>query len=116
MRISLLLSSSLLVGCAPFAVKPDAHRPMAHVAVGDRQGEEFGAGYHGIVHIDNHNIPKGPVRSIYVVPGRRTIGYRCPGTIVMDGPPTLSGTFEGGTAYVLDCAGEPYLREARDGT
>lgn len=116
MRAFLVLLCLGLAGCAPFAVKPDPDRPMAHLTVGDKPGETFSVGYSGVVDVDDRDIPGGPVRSIHVAPGARSIGYRCPGSIILDGPPKLSAEFEADTAYVLDCTGAPVIREAQDDT
>ena len=116
MRIALLALCVSLAGCAPFAVRPAPDQPMAHLIVGDRPGERFSDDYNGIWHVDDRDIPSGPVRSIYVAPGERSIGYICPGWLVLDGPPTLSHIFVAGVEYVLDCTEEPRIRMVQDGT
>lgn len=40
-----------------------------------------------------------------VRPGKRTVYYRCPGTITMDEQPNLRASFQAGATYVLQCDG-----------
>ena len=47
----------------------------------------------------------GGVPSMLVRPGKRTVYYRCPGTIAMDEQPNLRSSFEAGATYVLECDG-----------
>ena len=57
--------------------------------------------------MDGRPVPETPA-VIRLAPGRRTIGYWCPDTITVDGPPTVTATFEPGKVYVLHCeANEP---------
>ena len=52
--------------------------------------------------LDGKAIANTP-STMQLVPGRHVIGYWCPDTLVMDGPPTVSAVFESGKAYVLEC-------------
>ena len=46
---------------------------------------------------------EGNPDTISVEPGSRVIGYNCPDTITMDGPPTVSAELLPGKTYVLQC-------------
>ena len=115
-NITALLCLSL-VGCvsAPFSVSPAPNQPMATLTVGARMGHPISQGYDGIWSVDGRDIPKGPVQSIFVAPGKRTIGYICPGWLSMDGPPTLSHVFEAGTHYEINCEKDPHIQPVSDG-
>lgn len=113
MRLPVLLLLVGLGGCvtAPFATTvPDAST-MARLAVGDRVNYAFVAGRDGILSIDGRSVPDSPVRDIWLVPGRRTIGYACPGWVTVDGPATLSRTFVAGGRYRLTCEDPPAIKQ-----
>ena len=44
-------------------------------------------------------------RQVRVKPGRRTVSYNCPGTLSMDGAPSIKTYFKPRTQYDLVCAG-----------
>ena len=52
--------------------------------------------------IDRKPVPRNP-EEIKVAPGKHTIGYACPNTILLDGPLRADGQFESGVAYLLRC-------------
>ena len=106
-----------LVGCmsSPFSVVPDPDRAMASLTLGPHTGYLISQGYDGIWSVDGRDIPKGPVQSVLVAPGKRTVGYICPGWISMDAPPTLSYNFEAGQRYELNCENEPRIQTVPDG-
>ncbi|MGH9694627.1 MAG: hypothetical protein ACRD5Z_10820 [Bryobacteraceae bacterium] len=65
----------------------------------------------GIYSIGDYSPPHLPVTNIAIAPGRRNIGYLCPGWIFVDGPPTVWHKFQGGKHYELYCqAGNPIFR------
>ena len=52
--------------------------------------------------LDGKPIEGTPV-TVEIPAGRHRIGYWCPDQLVMDGPPTLSVSFQPGGTYVLHC-------------
>ena len=58
----------------------------------------------GIVQIDRQPNPPAN-RTVAVAPGRRTVTYHCPDVVTVDGPPTITATFEAGKTYELVCTG-----------
>jgi hypothetical protein len=100
---------------APFSVSPAPNQSMVALTLSPRTGYPVSHGYDGIWSVDGHDIPKGPVQSIFVAPGKRTIGYICPGWLSMDGPPTLSHVFEAGRRYEINCEKDPYIQPVSDG-
>ena len=52
--------------------------------------------------LDGKPIEGTPV-TVEIPAGRHRIGYWCPDQLVMDGPPTLSVSFQSGGIYVLHC-------------
>lgn len=101
-----------MAGCAgmPFSVDPVPSHSMSTLTLGTRTNYPISLGYNGIWSVDGRDMPKGPVQSISVVPGKRAIGYLCPGWLFMDGPPTLSHVFEAGRRYEIDCEKTPSIR------
>jgi hypothetical protein len=57
----------------------------------------------GIYSIGNYNLPREPMKVVYIAPGYREIGYNCPGYIFVDNPPTVLHKFLGGKQYELFC-------------
>lgn len=112
-RRAILLLCAGLGGCAtsPFAtIAPDGNA-MARLSVGDRVNYAFVPGRDGILSIDGRTVPGSPVREIWIVPGRRTIGYACPGWVTVDGPATLARTFVAGGGYKLTCEDPPAIKQ-----
>lgn len=116
-RRSILLLCAGLGGCvtAPFATTPADTSAMARLTVGDRVNYAFVPGRDGILSIDGRTVPGSPVREIWIVPGRRTIGYACPGWVTVDGPATLSRTFVAGGGYKLTCEDPPAIKQVSAG-
>lgn len=113
MRPSILVLALILGGCAatPFATTgPDAGA-TARLAIGDRVHYAFVPGRDGIISVDGRTVPEGPVRETRLVPGRRTIGYACPGWVTVDGPATMSRTFVAGGRYMLTCEDPPAIKQ-----
>ena len=52
--------------------------------------------------VDGKAVEGNPA-GIDVKPGSRVIGYICPDTITLDGPPTVSAEFLPGKSYLLEC-------------
>jgi hypothetical protein len=114
--LPILLCGSV-AGCssAPFAsTAPDAGA-MARLTVGERVNYRFVPGRDGILSIDGRTVPGGPVKETWIVPGRRTIGYACPGWVTVDGPATLSRTFVAGGRYQLTCDDPPAIKQLPGG-
>ena len=89
---------------------------MAHLTIGSRSGYPSMPNYNGIWSVDGRDIPKGPVQSIFVVPGTRDIGYSCPGWISMDRFPSISHAFIADEHYEINCEQEPYIHLVSGGT
>lgn len=116
MRNIIALCCLSLTGCvsAPFSVSPATNQPVATLTLGARTGYPISQGYDGIWSVDGQDIPKGPVQSIFVAPGKRAIGYICPGWLSMDGPPTLSHVFEADRRYEINCEKDPRIDPVLD--
>lgn len=117
MRFPVLLLCVGVGGCAtgPFAnAAPDAS-DMARLAIGDRVNYAFVAGRDGILSVDGRTVPGSPAREIRIAPGRRTVGYACPGWVTVDGPATLSRTFVAGGQYRLTCEDPPAIKQVSAG-
>jgi hypothetical protein len=101
-----------LAACAgmPFATTPTADGSMALLSLRDRVNYSSVPGRDGIVSIDGRAIPGGPARQVHVAPGRRTIGYNCPGWLTTDGAATLLRTFVAGRQYALTCEDPPDIQ------
>lgn len=41
--------------------------------------------------------------TIFLKPGKRTVGYSCPGHLTLDEPPRTKAAFQAGAAYRLRC-------------
>ncbi len=117
MRIALAIGCIYLTGCvaAPFSLASRADQPMAHLKMGQRSGHPVDPAYNGIWLIDNREIPKGPVQSILVSPGKRTTDYICPGIVVLNGYQTTSLDFAAGEQYEISCDSEPGIKVVRGG-
>jgi len=50
--------------------------------------------------------------TLYVLEGRREVGYLCPGWISMDSGPAITQEFKRNTDYILDCEGTPSIHVA----
>ena len=68
----------------------------------------------GIHAVDGHRFPGSLEATVYVLEGRRVIGYLCPGWISTDEGPTLTFDFKAGADYVLDCNGTPAIHLATE--
>jgi len=112
MRVLLVLCLVFLAGCVslPFAASQSTDQPMAQLTMVSRSTYPSMPKYDGIWSVDGHDIPNGPVQSVFVAPGKRDIGYLCPGWISMDGFPSLSHTVVAGKHYEINCEKEPYIR------
>jgi hypothetical protein len=98
-----LAASALFVlatGCAMNSPGPD-EKParLSFAIVGTVQG--FPGSFRTL---DGRPIDGTPT-TIELPPGHHTVGYWCPNHLVMDGPPTVSATFEADRIYVLHCQG-----------
>jgi hypothetical protein len=116
MRILLLPLCLLIAACASahFATSLDPSRAMASLVVNKDKPDPFGYGHGQIWSVDNRFLPNGTVESIFLLPGRRTIGYTCPGTLYLDAaiPPTVTFVFEPNKSYEIDidCATETRIK------
>lgn len=99
MSLRLIASSAAcvaLLGCAS-ATLPAA--PAALLSFADPESP-YGAAQ--FLTLDGEPV-SGTPNEMSVPPGEREIGYSCAGTITMDGPTTVTATFESGKAYHLHC-------------
>jgi hypothetical protein len=65
----------------------------------------------GIVSVGSYYFPYGYSRVVHLAPGKREVGFYCPGFIYVDGPPTISYNFVGGQSYELYCQkGQAHIR------
>lgn len=112
MRVTLAICCICLTGCVavPFSLESRADQPMAHLKIGERPGDPVDPAYNGIWLIDNREIPNGPVQSILVSPGKRTVDYICPGIVVFDGYETASADFIAGEKYEIDCENDSGIK------
>jgi hypothetical protein len=101
----------LLSGCAGWLHSPspgatELAAPLSYVA-GDLPLEPGS----GIVSVGSYYFPHGYPRLVHLAPGKREIGFYCPGQIYVDGPPTISYNFVGGQNYELYCQkGRAHIR------
>ena len=104
------IACMLLSGCAVLQNQPPETRELAaslSYVAGDKPLESGS----GIVSVGNYYFPNGYPRTVYFAPGKRDIGYYCPGPIYVDGPPTISYNFLGGQQYEFYCKNnEPHIR------
>ena len=112
MRTFTTFVCSLLAGCAShhFAVVPSSSHSLAALALHASEGDSISTGYDGIWSVDGRDVPDGPVQSIFVAAGKRTVGYNCPGWIFTDAPPTLEYVFEADKRYEVICGKRPSIR------
>lgn len=98
-------------GCtsAPFALQSPVTSSMAHLTVRERANYPFQPGFDGFISVSGRDIPSGPVRELWVGPGRREVAYSCPGWITVDGPATLVYKFVPGGRYELVCESPPAI-------
>ena len=77
-----------------------------------RSGAETWKNYHGITSVDGHTFSAMLGSTLYVMEGRRVIGFVCPGHITVDTGPRITYDFEAGKSYVLDCGGTAEIHVA----
>lgn len=105
--VSALLA--LLAGCTTHGTRPgEEPARLAFANVGTVKG------FLGSFRTLDGKPIDGTQVTLELSAGRHTIGYWCPDHLVMDGPPTVSATFEAGKSYVLHChANQPGRVEQR---
>ena len=115
MRLLSVLMCLIVAGCAniPFATVAPSSDAMAHLAIRDRVNYPVVPGIDGFVSVGSRSIPGGPARELWVEPGKRVIGYSCPGWITVDGPATISYNFLAGARYDLTCESPPTFELVR---
>ena len=121
MRVAIALLCIVLAGCVlPYAISPVADRSMASLRVNTQSADPLGWGHGSIWSVDGHNISKGLVQSIFVAPGRRSIGYSCPGVVYLDAamPPTIEHVFEANESYeiIINCNTGTHIQMVKSGT
>lgn len=118
MKLPILVLCVALSGCvvAPFATTAHSNGAMARLSVRDRVNYRFVPGRDGILSVDGRSVPGGPLREVWIEPGRRSIGYACPGWVTVDGPARLSRSFEAGASYMLACEDPPVIQQVPGGT
>lgn len=95
----------LLSGCAGFLHNPPPQATQLAAELSYVEGDTPLEPGLGIVSVGNYYFPHGYPTVVYLAPGKRDIGYYCPGDIYVDGPPTISYDFIGGQSYELYCLG-----------
>jgi hypothetical protein len=115
MRLAITLLCIVLAGCvsAPYSTVVLDKSSMAHLLMRERANYAFTPGINGLVSVNERNIPGGPVRELWVSPGRRVIGFSCPGWITVDGPATITQTFAAGANYEVTCEAVPAIELIR---
>ena len=115
MRLLSVLMCLIVAGCAhaPFAILAPTSGVMAHLTVRDRANYPVVPGVDGFVSVGSQSIPGGPTRELWVEPGKRIIGYSCPGWITVDGPATITYNFLAGMRYELTCESPPAFEQVR---
>lgn len=115
MKFSCLLLLVSLAGCAgaPYSPTKPASGAAAHLVMKERANYPFKPEFDGFIAVDSYDIKGGPVRDVWVAPGRRSISYSCPGWIVMDGPASLSHEFLADARYALSCDDPPAIQPVR---
>ena len=97
MKVFLLLVVVALGGCAHIQQSPAAYLEFAHPVSGALDGG-------GIWAIDDR-LFSAPVASVTLRPGKRIVGYSCPGNLFVDWPPEVLYSFEPGRSYTIRCEG-----------
>lgn len=97
-----LLLCLAATGCASYS-SADAPPPgFARLTFVPGDGKPSSPGYTGIQAVGKTPIHPG-LDAVWLRPGKRSVGYACPGVIFMDWPPTITYTFEQGRRYELAC-------------
>lgn len=96
-----LVAAIALMGCAASIVFGEsANRELAATLIfeaGDRPLDE-GSGFYSV---GEHYM--AGVKRMHIAPGKRRIGYNCPGWIFVDASPSVEHTFQGGHTYFVSC-------------
>ena len=103
MRAVLLVTAVLASGCSlmlrPASVSPSSN--SASLTFRDAHSKPFGE-LDGIWYVDEYRF-KTPQTRIYITPGRRSVGYQCPGWMSMDDFASVQYAFDGGKSYEMVC-------------
>ena len=103
--------SLLLSGCTGFLRSPAPETTELAASLSYVAGDlplEPGS---GIVSVGSYYFPHGYPTVVHLAPGKREVGFYCPGLIYLDGPPTISYNFVGGQSYELFCQkGRAHIR------
>lgn len=102
------LASAGLAACSTGPIS--AHIPAARLSFAAQGTVE---GFLGSFRTLDGKDVEGAPALVELPPGRHTVGYWCPNHIVLDGPPTVTATFEAGKEYVLHCQGNEQGRVER---
>lgn len=92
-----------LPGCATYSLADTAPPGFARLTFVTTDGAAPRKGYDGLQAIGTTPIEPPGRDAVWVRPGKRAVGYVCPGVIFMDWPPTVAYTFESGGRYELVC-------------
>lgn len=104
MRLFALAAAVLLSGCSTIPDSAPATLEFVPTPSDTLAG--------GIWSVDWEELQGAPVASTSLRPGKRVIGYTCPGLLFVDNPPELRFRFASGAKYSLTCDGRtPTVRE-----
>jgi hypothetical protein len=104
MRLLALAAAVLLSGCSTIRVNAPATLEFVPTP-----GDALAG---GIWSVDWEELQGAPVGAATLRPGKRVIGYTCPGFLFVDNPPELRFRFASGIKYFLSCDGRtPTVRE-----
>lgn len=90
-------------GCATYSLADAAPPGFARLGFVPAGGEAPRRNYDGLWAIGTTPFDPPGRDAVWVRPGKRAVGYVCPGVIFMDWPPTITHTFEPGGRYELVC-------------
>ena len=96
----------LLSGCASFysVTEPESLENVAIVVSGKSKAQDGKLDFVGIYGADGDFI--NGVRTLYLSPGKHTIGYMCPGWVFLDYAPETPVEVIAGKKYELLCNSE----------
>jgi len=103
MRCIVLIALIFTSGCSatlrPVSITSSPN--YASLSFRDADGKSLGEA-DGLWFVDNYRF-KAPQSRVYIAPGRRSVGYQCPGWMSWDDFASLQYIFEAGKNYEMVC-------------
>ena len=110
-RLSAVL---LIAGCTtqPAAISQQSVAILTFAPESNLEKDGIGP---AILQVDGTWLNDRP-SSVYIRPGQRSVGIRCPGRIILDTPPPTFFSFQAGAKYEIHCPAQqrPIIRLADD--